>query len=138
MINKKEINQIDELVYSNILQSCIHVGDGETAKTILSQEVKSVSESSTRSGDIASSSTGSKTIPISHYNCVVDALGRGGNIQESYDFICENMKEKEKVDVSTWKILLTNCKNHGVGNEVKEIALKELEKLSEEEEEEDE
>jgi pentatricopeptide repeat protein len=48
---------------------------------------------------------------IQHYGCVVDLLGRNGNLNEAYDFILAMMPISP--DAVIWRSLLSACKIHG-------------------------
>ncbi|KAH1104285.1 hypothetical protein GYH30_037941 [Glycine max] len=47
---------------------------------------------------------------IKHYGCIVDLLGRAGNLEEAYDFI---MRMPINPDAVIWRSLLGACKIHG-------------------------
>jgi pentatricopeptide repeat protein len=47
---------------------------------------------------------------IQHYGCVVDLLGRNGNLNEAYDFI---LAMPINPDAVLWRSLLSACKIHG-------------------------
>lgn len=50
------------------------------------------------------------TPQMKHYGCVVDLLGRSGELERAYDFIIEM---KTPPDVVLWRILLSACRLHG-------------------------
>ncbi|KAI3875846.1 hypothetical protein MKX03_023769 [Papaver bracteatum] len=62
---------------------------------------------------------------IEHYACLVDVLGRAGEILEAYDFI---KKMPVKPDVYVWGAFLAACRNHG-NIELAETAAKKLNEL---------
>ncbi|RHN65366.1 putative pentatricopeptide [Medicago truncatula] len=69
---------------------------------------------------------------IQHYGCVVDLLGRNGNLNEAYDFI---MEMPISPDTLIWRSLLSACRIHGdvvMGEKVGRFLLKFKEKSSEE------
>jgi len=69
---------------------------------------------------------------IQHYGCVVDLLGRNGNLNEAYDFI---MAMPISPDTVIWRCLLSACRIHGdvvMGEKVGRFLLKFKEKSSEE------
>ncbi|KAK8940486.1 Pentatricopeptide repeat-containing protein [Platanthera zijinensis] len=47
---------------------------------------------------------------VKHYACMVDLLGRAGNLEAAYKFI---QKMPLKPDSSVWGALLAACRNHG-------------------------
>ncbi|XP_073525554.1 uncharacterized protein [Phyllobates terribilis] len=47
---------------------------------------------------------------LKHYGCMVDLLGRGGELQKAYDFILDM---PVKPDSSVWGALLAACRTHG-------------------------
>ncbi|CAK8572944.1 unnamed protein product [Lathyrus sativus] len=68
---------------------------------------------------------------IQHYGCVVDLLGRNGNLNEAYDFI---MAMPISPDAVIWRSLLSACKIHGdvvMGDKVGRFLLKFKEKSHE-------
>ncbi|KMZ70822.1 putative Pentatricopeptide repeat-containing protein [Zostera marina] len=44
-----------------------------------------------------------------HYSCVVDLLGRGGKLEEAYDFAC-TIDDMGKLNSSVWGALLGSCR----------------------------
>ncbi|XP_058749735.1 pentatricopeptide repeat-containing protein At3g18970-like [Vicia villosa] len=69
---------------------------------------------------------------IQHYGCVVDLLGRNGNLNEAYDFI---VAMPISPDTVIWRSLLSACKIHGdvvMGEKVGRFLLKFKEKSYEE------
>lgn len=47
---------------------------------------------------------------MKHYGCIVDLLGRSGNLEKAYEFI---QRMPVVADVVVWRILLGACKLHG-------------------------
>ena len=62
---------------------------------------------------------------LEHYGCVVDLLGRCGNVTEAYELI---RSMPMKPTAALWGALLSACRTHGEG-EVAEAATKELIRL---------
>eukprot|EP01124_Arcella_intermedia_P006703 TRINITY_DN14020_c0_g1_i1.p1 TRINITY_DN14020_c0_g1~~TRINITY_DN14020_c0_g1_i1.p1 ORF type:complete len:742 (+),score=156.72 TRINITY_DN14020_c0_g1_i1:289-2226(+) len=55
---------------------------------------------------------------VGSHNCVVDALGRAGRVEEAEAY-AQNMKEK---DQTTWRSLLAACRLHGDTERAKRVA----------------
>ncbi|GFQ05341.1 pentatricopeptide repeat-containing protein at1g28690 mitochondrial [Phtheirospermum japonicum] len=65
---------------------------------------------------------------MEHYACMVDLLGRAGNLNEAFEFV---MKMPEKPNSDVWAALLSSCRLHG-DVELAKIAANELFMVSEE------
>ncbi|CAL0332158.1 unnamed protein product [Lupinus luteus] len=84
----------NETTFTSLLSSCCHAGLVEEGLQLF-YDIKS------KFG---------VTPQIQHYGCIVDLLGRAGQLREAYDFI---MEMPISPDAVIWRSLLGACKIHG-------------------------
>lgn len=87
----------DDVIFIALLSACTHGGLVEDGKRIFSQMVEKY--------DIEPR--------IEHYGCMVDLLGRAGQLEEAVRFV-ERMHLKPNAVI--WATLLSSCKVHGNGD----------------------
>lgn len=93
-MEKSEGNKLDHLTFTAVLTACSHAGmveHGHSLFILMQQKYKIVPR-------------------LEHYACMVDLLGRAGNLNEAYDMI---KKMPVKPDLFVWGALLGACRNHG-------------------------
>ncbi|WCJ20484.1 Pentatricopeptide repeat-containing protein At5g59600 [Euphorbia peplus] len=108
-MEKLEGDKLDYLSFMAVLSACSHAGLVQTGKSLflLMQEKY-------------------KIVPrLEHYACMVDLLGRAGNLSEAYDMI-KSMPMKP--DLFVWGALLGACRIHG-DIELAKIAARNLAEL---------
>jgi len=93
-MEKSEGNKLDHLTFTAVLTACSRAGmveHGQSLFLLMQQKYKIVPR-------------------LEHYACMVDLLGRAGNLNEAYDMI---KKMPVKPDLFVWGALLGACRNHG-------------------------
>ncbi|KAL3611190.1 hypothetical protein D5086_002210, partial [Populus alba] len=86
-MEKSEGNKLDHLTFTAVLTACSHAGmveHGQSLLLLMQQKYKIVPR-------------------LEHYACMVDLLGRAGNLNEAYDMI---KKMPVKPDLFVWGALL--------------------------------
>ncbi|XP_039125421.1 pentatricopeptide repeat-containing protein At5g04780, mitochondrial [Dioscorea cayenensis subsp. rotundata] len=84
----------NEVTYISLLSACSHVGSVESGRRYFDQMLKDENVQPN----------------VLHYSCMVDVLGRSGQIQEAWRLI-ENMPFK--ATAAMWGSLLGACRTHG-------------------------
>ncbi|XP_054805878.1 pentatricopeptide repeat-containing protein At5g59600 [Prosopis cineraria] len=98
--------KLDHLTFTSALTACCHAGDIELGQSLF----KTMQEKY-------------KIDPrLEHYACMVDLLGRAGQLDEAYAMIKTMPTEP---DLFVWGALLAACRNHGHEN-LAEVAAKHL------------
>ncbi|CAI8604192.1 unnamed protein product [Vicia faba] len=106
----------NETTFTSLLSACCHVG-------LVEEWLRLFRDMERKFGVVPQ---------IQHYGCVVNLLGRNGNLNEAYDFI---MAMPISPDALIWRSLLSACKIHGdvvMGEKVGRFLLKFKEKSYEE------
>ncbi|XP_074308774.1 pentatricopeptide repeat-containing protein At3g16610-like [Silene latifolia] len=96
----------DDISYLNLLSACNHCGLSEQSKSILNSMIKCGMQPRTE-----------------HYACMVDLLGREGNLNEAYDIV---MKLPGGLSVDMLESLLGACRVYGnveLGEKVGELLI---------------
>jgi len=92
---KQEGIKPDSSTLVTLLNACSHIGNISDALSIMNRIEK---------GEFGIKPT------IEHHNCIIDALGRIGRLEEAEKKANELLKE---ADIITWKTLLGACRSHG-------------------------
>lgn len=109
MVLQREGEKPDAVTFVGLLLACVHGGMVLKGKELF-KSMKEVHKISPK---------------LEHYGCMIDLLGRVGNLQEAYDLI-KTMPMKP--DAVVWGTLLGACSFHG-NVEIAEIASEALFKL---------
>ncbi|XP_022721138.1 pentatricopeptide repeat-containing protein At3g14730 [Durio zibethinus] len=94
----------DDVTFVGVLSACSHAGFVSVGRQILGQ-MKS------KYGVVPT---------IEHYTCVVDMLGRAGQLEEAYQLALTSPSETNAV---VWRALLAACRLHG-NSDIAEVAAK--------------
>ncbi|XP_031399813.1 pentatricopeptide repeat-containing protein At5g59600-like isoform X2 [Punica granatum] len=108
-MEKEDRGRIDHLTFTAALTACSHGGMIEFGKSLFKnmQEVYGIKPR------------------LEHYACLVDLLGRGGNLMEAHNLIKAMPME---ADMFVWGALLGACRMHG-SIELAEVAARHLSEL---------
>ncbi|XP_047307606.1 pentatricopeptide repeat-containing protein At3g14730 [Impatiens glandulifera] len=96
----------DEITFVGILSACSHAG-------LLSQGREFFANMQTKFGI---------TPTVEHYTCMVDLLGRAGELNEAYELIS---KIRVEINPIVWRAFLAACRLHG-NTDLAEIATKRI------------
>ncbi|CAN0878737.1 Pentatricopeptide repeat-containing protein At2g41080 [Linum grandiflorum] len=99
----------DKITLVSVISSCSEIATLSQGQQIHAEAIKEMEE---RFG---------MTPSVQHYTCMVDLLGRSGQLKQAEDMI-RSMPVKVKPDAAIWKTLLSACKIHKDADMAERIA----------------